>query len=133
MFKTYQGYSDLHFNVKTKSGLRRIVFEGQSHGGSIYQTRDAEEQKAIEGHYWFNDKFFLTESVDEKKQEAEAKRKAAAKTKKKEEQLTHVVEDFGDAKDYLAEHFGVSRTKMKTKDDVLAFAKENNVVLEGLE
>lgn len=134
MFKTYQGYSDLHFNVKTESGLRRIVFEGQSHGGSIYQTRDDEEQKAIESHHWFKDKFFLTESVDEKKLETEAKKKTAVKSKKKEdEKLTHVVSDIMEAKDYLAEHFGVSRTKMKTKGDVLAIAKENNVVLEGLE
>lgn len=134
MFKTYQGYSDLHFNVKTKSGLRRVVFEGQSHGGSIYQTRDAEVQKAIESHYWFNDKFFLTESVDEKKLEAEAKKKAAAKAKKKEdEQLTHIVEDVQEAKDYLAEKFGVSRSKMKTKEDILAVAREHDVVLEGLE
>ncbi len=134
MFKTYQGYSDLAFNVKMEGGTRRIVFDGQSHGTSIYSTRDAKEQKAIENHYWFNDKFFLTEEVDEKKVAAEAKKKADAKAKKTaEEKKTHTVTDIADAKDYLADTYGVSRTKMKTREDVLAVAAEHGVVLEGLE
>ena len=134
MFKTYQGYSDLAFNVKVEGGMRRIVFDAQSRGTSIYSTRDTKEQKAIESHYWFKDKFWLLEEVDEKKLEAEAKKKAAAKAKKAEdEKKTHQVEDIADAKDYLADTFGISRSKMKTREDVLAIAKENNVVLEGLD
>ena len=46
---------------------------------------------------------------------------------------TYCVTDIADAKDYLADTFGVSRTKMKTKEDVLAVAKEFGVELEGLE
>jgi hypothetical protein len=134
MFKTYQGYSDLAFNVKVDGGQKRIVFDGQSKGTSIFTTRDAKLQKAIENHNWFNNKFYLTETVDEEKQKAETKKKAAAKAKKAEkEQKTYIVQDIADAKDYLADTFGVSRSKMKTKEDVLAIAKENNVTLEGLE
>ena len=134
MLKTYQGNSDLAFNIRMENGIKRIVFDGQSHGTSIYSTRDTKEQKAIESHYWFNDKFWLEETVDEKKLEAEAKKKAAAKTKKiAEEKKTYSVTDIADAKDYLADTFGVSRTKMKTKEDVLAVAKEFGVELEGLE
>lgn len=134
MLKTYQGNSDLAFNVKIDEGYKRIVFDGQSLGTSIYSTRDVKEQKAIESHYWFNDKFWLEETVDEKKLEAEAKKKAAARTKKiAEEKKTYSVNDIADAKDYLADTFGVSRTKMKTKEDVLAVAKEFGVELEGLE
>ncbi len=134
MYKTYQGYSDLAFNVKVNGSKKRIVFDAQSRGTSIYSTRDTDEQKAIESHCWFNDKFWLSESVDEKKLEAEAKKKAATKTKKAEaEKKTVTVQDIADAKDYLAETFGISRSKMKTREDVLAIAKENNVELEGLE
>lgn len=134
MFKTYQGYSDLAFSVKMDGGMRRIVFDGQTSGTSIYCTRDAKEQKAIESHRWFNDKFWLIEEVDEKKLEADAKKKAAAKTKKAaEEKKTHIVTDFEDARDYLAETFGVSRSKLKTKEDILTIAKEKGVELEGLE
>lgn len=133
MFKVYQAGSDLSFSVNMKNGHRRIVFEPQSHGTSVYSTRDTEEQKAIEKHYWYEDKFWLLEAVDEKKAAAEAKKKAEAIAKKSEdEKNTHFVEDLQDAKDYLADKYGVSRTKMKTKEEILAIAKEHGVELEGL-
>ncbi len=135
MFKKYQAGSDLAFSVMVGNERMRIVFEGKTMGSSVYMTRDPKVQKAIESHYWFKDKFFLVETIDEKKEAAEAKKKAAAKTKKKvaDEKKTHVVADFEDAKDYLAETYGVSRSKMKTKEDILDIAKEKGVELEGLE
>lgn len=135
MYKKYQAGTDLSFSVMIGNERVRVVFEGKTMGCSIYGTRDEKLQKAIESHYWFKDKFFLVEAVDEKKEAAEAKKRAAAKTKKKaaEEKKTHVVTDIEDAKDYLAETFGVSRSKMKTKEDILAIAKEKGVELEGLE
>lgn len=135
MYKKYQAGTDLSFSVMVGNERLRVVFEGKTMGCSIYGTRDEKLQKAIESHYWFNDKFFLVEAVDEKKEAAEAKKRAAAKTKKKvaDEKKTHVVTDVEDAKDYLAETFGVSRSKMKTKDEILAIAKEKGVELEGLE
>ena len=135
MFNKYQAGTDLAFSVMVGDERMRIVFEGKTMGNSVYMTRDPNVQKAIESHYWFNDKFFLAESIDEKKEAAEEKKKAAAKTKKKvaDEKKTHVVTDVEDAKDYLAETYGVSRSKMKTKEDILAIAKEKCVELEGLE
>lgn len=135
MFKKYQAGSDLAFSVMVGNERMRIVFEGKTMGSSIYMTRDPKVQKAIESHYWFKDKFFLVETVDEKKEAAEVKKKAAAKTKKNvaDEKKTHSVTDVEDAKDYLAETYGVSRSKMKTKEDILAIAKEKGVELEGLE
>lgn len=135
MFNKYQAGTDLAFSVMVGNERMRIIFEGKSTGSSVYMTRDPKVQKAIESHYWFNDKFFLVESIDEKKEAAEAKKRAAAKTKKKaaDEKKTHSVTDVEDAKDYLAETYGVSRSKMKTKEDILAIAKEKGVELEGLE
>lgn len=134
MFNKYQAGTDLAFSVMVGNERMRILFEGKSTGSSVYMTRDPKVQKAIESHYWFNDKFFLAESIDEKKEAAEAKKKAAAKAKKKvaDEKKTHVVTDFEDAKDYLAETYGVSRSKMKTKEEILAVAQEHGVELEGL-
>lgn len=135
MYKKYQAGTDLSFSVMVGNERVRVVFDGKTMGCSIYGTRDEKLQKAIESHYWFKDKFFLVEAVDEKKEAAEAKKRAAAKTKKKaaEEKKTHIVTDFEDARDYLAETFGVSRSKLKTKEDILAIAKEKGVELEGLE
>ena len=135
MYKKYQAGTDLSFSVMVGNERVRVVFEGKTMGCSIYGTRDEKLQKAIESHYWFKDKFFLVEAVDEKKEAAEAKKRAAAKTKKMaaEEKKTHIVTDFEDARDYLAETFGVSRSKLKTKEDILSIAKEKGVELEGLE
>ena len=135
MYKKYQAGTDLSFSVMVGNERVRVVFEGKTMGCSIYGTRDEKLQKAIESHYWFKDKFFLVEAVDEKKEAAEAKKRAAAKIKKKaaEEKKTHIVTDFEDARDYLAETFGVSRSKLKTKEDILAISKEKGVELEGLE
>ena len=135
MYKKYQAGTDLSFSVMVGDERVRVVFDGKTMGCSIYGTRDEKLQKAIESHYWFKDKFFLVEAVDEKKEAAEAKKRAAAKTKKKaaEEKKTHIVTDFEDARDYLAETFGVSRSKLKTKEDILSIAKEKGVELEGLE
>lgn len=135
MYKKYQAGTDLSFSVMVGNERVRVVFEGKTMGCSIYGTRDEKLQKAIESHYWFKDKFFLVEAVDEKKEAAEAKKRAAAKTKKKaaEEKKTHIVTDFEDARDYLAETFGVSRSKLKTKEDILSISKEKGVELEGLE
>lgn len=135
MFNKYQAGTDLAFSVMVGNERMRIVFEGKTMGSSVYMTRDPKVQKAIESHYWFKDKFFLAESIDEKKEAAEVKKKASAKAKKKvaDEKKTHVVTDFEDAKDYLAETYGVSRSKMKTKEDILDIAKEKGVELEGLE
>lgn len=134
MFNKYQAGTDLAFSVMVGDERMRIVFEGKTMGNSVYMTRDPKVQKAIESHYWFNDKFFLAESIDEKKEAADSKKKAAAKAKKKvaDEKKTHVVTDFEDAKDYLAETYGVSRSKMKTKEEILAVAQEHGVELEGL-
>lgn len=134
MFNKYQAGTDLAFSVMVGDERMRIVFEGKTMGSSVYMTRDPKVQKAIESHYWFNDKFFLAESIDEKKEAAEAKKKAAAKAKKKvaDEKKTHIVTDVEDAKDYLAETYGVSRSNMKTKEEILAIAQEHGVELEGL-
>lgn len=127
MFKKYQAGTDLAFSVMVGDERMRIIFEGKTMGSSVYMTRDPKVQKAIESHYWFKDKFFLVESIDKKKAAAKAKKKVADGKK------THVVTDVEDAKDYLAETYGVSRSKMKTKEDILAIAKEKGVELEGLE
>ena len=134
MFNKYQAGTDLAFSVMVGDERMRIIFEGKTMGCSVYMTRDPKVQKSIESHYWFKDKFFLVESIDEKKEAADAK-KAAAKAKKNvaDEKKTHVVTDVEDAKDYLADTYGVSRSKMKTKEDILAIAKEKGVELEGLE
>ena len=42
------------------------------------------------------------------------------------------VSDFGEAKDYLADKFGVSRTSLRSQKSILETAKANGIEFEGL-
>ena len=93
MFKKYQAGSDLAFSVMVGNERMRIVFEGKTMGSSVYMTRDPKVQKAIESHYWFNDKFFLVESIDEKKEAAEPAETDGKKIHKRAEKVGIVSSD----------------------------------------
>ncbi len=134
MLKTYYATTEVSLSVKVGAGMKHISFTPKSLGSSLYMTRDAKEQKGLESHPWFGEKYFLRDSVDEKKLAEEEKQNAEAAAKVVEENsvTTHHVDSLTEAKDYLADRFGVSRTLLKGKDDILNYAKENNVVLEGI-
>lgn len=134
MLKTYQAWSEISLTVKVGTGIKHVTFDPKSLGASVFMTRDAKLQKGLESHPWFNDKYVLRESVDEEKLAEEEKKKAEAQVKAIEENsvITHHVDSLTEAKDYLADKFGISRTQLKGKDDILKYAKENNVVLEGI-
>lgn len=134
MLKTYFAWTEISLTIKVGTGLKHISFTPKSLGSSLYMTRDTKEQKGLESHPWFGEKYFVRDSVDEKKQEEEKKKlvEAAAKASEENSVITHHVDSLTEAKDYLADKFGISRTLLKGKDDILNYAKENNVVLEGI-
>lgn len=134
MLKVYKANTDVAFTVNAGGKRKRISFTSKSgNGGSVYFTNDPLVQKGIEKHPWFNDKVMLRESVDEKALQKEAKEKEEEELKKKEEALVHHVDSPNEAKDYLADKFGISRSKMRTVSAILSVAKECGVLLEGLE
>lgn len=113
---------------------KRLSFTPQTLGGSVYFSRDEVEQRAIESHPWFGDKVFLREAIDEEKMAEEARKKEEQNTKKAESDIvTHKVTSLSDAKDYLAERFGISRSRLRTKAAIMSSAKEHGVILEGLD
>lgn len=113
---------------------KRLSFTPQTLGCSVYFSRDEVEQRAIESHPWFGDKVFLRETIDEEKMAEEARKKEEQNTKKAESDIvTHKVTSLSDAKDYLAERFGISRSRLRTKAAIMSSAKEHGVILEGLD
>lgn len=120
MNKIYKSHTTLSFSVA--SG-KRITFDELSGGrGSVFITGDESLQKEMESHPLFGYRFWLSEAQKEsKKEEAQ-----------QSETVEVTVSDIGDAKEYLAEHFNISRTQLRTKDNILAAAKNNNVVFVGL-
>lgn len=119
-------------------GYTRVSFSPLSDGTSVYYTKDKEIQNALEHHYKFGKLFRLAEeSID--KTTASNKKPSPKKGKKlsgtdvaeptpkdsedkiegpETEHKEVSVTDLDAAKDYLAENFGVVRTKLKTEEAI---------------
>lgn len=111
--------------VKLKEKSTRVSFTPMTGGKSMYITKDEELQNAIERHSWFGKIFFLL-SEEEEKQPAEVKEEKAVNKK------TLRVSCIDDAKDYLADVYGVSRTKMRSVEAIKVIAEEKGVIFEGI-
>lgn len=130
MIKTYKAYTSVVISCINKGSRYHIAFDTLTNGTSTYTTTDKDEQEAIEAHPWFGSKIYLHSSVDEAERVRKDRRKAA---RKEPEQDVHIVQTFTEAQDWLAEKFGISRSKMKTKEEILSQAKSCGVKLQGLD
>lgn len=140
MIKTYKAKTSIGINVvlASKKNLH-ISFITQSDGSSMFITDNEEVQKALERHYRFGTLFRLatTRSVSQPVQkEVESAREAAGETEedtgKKNEKCKIPMSDYGAAKEYLADTFGVSRTSMRSQKQILDQAALHGIEFEGL-
>ncbi len=120
--KTYVSKGTVpHFSV----GERRIAFHATTMGRAYFTTGDEELQKGLERHPWFKSKFFL-ESVEEQSADKQTSDEQANPEVQKElVELNFVT--LADAKNYLAEKFGVVRSNIKTQDDAVSAGEANGV------
>ena len=120
--KTYVSKGTVpHFSV----GERRIAFHATTMGRAYFTTGDEELQKGLERHPWFKSKFFL-ESVEEQSADKQTSDEQANPAVQKElVELNFVT--LADAKNYLAEKFGVVRSNIKTQDDAVSAGEANGV------
>lgn len=140
MQKTYKSKSFLSISVSmgkmtiqdlqvsdktvTKDVFKHITFEPDSSGYAYYSTDDEEEQKAIEAHPLFNKMFVLKDAPTS----VVAKKAVAVPVEKKEVEVTSAA----DAKQYLVDTFGISRTKIQSTADIEKYAEQNGVVFVGI-
>jgi len=101
----------------------------------VYYTNDENVQSGLERHYKFGKLFQLAASIDETKKKAEAPEAQAdndggnAEEKKLKEIAVSCADD---AKDYLSEKFGVSRTKIRSIKAIQEAAATFGVVFTGI-
>lgn len=160
MLKKYRAKSNVSISVvlPSKKSLH-VTFLPMTGGSSVYYTEDEDEQKALESHYKFGKLFKLEELPEETATENTTKMKGkTAKTKtetptdgdtdgdtndntddseddpdKSETELTTIsVSCLDDAKDYLSDKFGISRTKLRSKKSIIEAAEQNGIVFEGI-
>lgn len=107
-----------------------ISFTPQTGGGSVFYTNDAALAQALEKHIKFGKLFKKVADAPAKivTQPKEESTPQAKKPEKKEKVLTFAC--YEDAKDYLVDNFGISRTKLRTQTAIQAAAKANNITLQ---
>lgn len=127
--KTYISNTEISLSVKIGDKAHmHIRFNPTSNGGSMYCTSNAAVQKGLERHPQFN-KMFVLASVEEPKKEEVVAAKPEEKPAGK--QVVNV-SALQDAKDYLVENFGISRTQLTSKAKILAQAASHNIEFNGI-
>lgn len=124
----YTAKSHIALNVLVNGKGMHISFTQQTGGGSVYYTNDADIARSLERHPKYG-KLFKKEAepvIAVVKPKAEPKKTEEAKPKEK----TMSFACYEDAKDYLVDTFGISRTKLRSKTAIEAAAKANNIILK---
>lgn len=104
-----------------------ISFTPMTGGGSVYYAKDERVQKALEQHPKFGRLFA------EDKHYKEVVVAIKAPTPKAVDVVEVRVACVDDAKDYLSDKFGVSRTKMRSIENIKSIAATKNVVFIGID
>ena len=125
MTKRYTSSARVVIGIATDNGgYARIAFNPLTGGGSYFETSDEKLQSAIERHTGYG-KSFVGHEVEE------APAPAPVKQEKEGPKKVNVA-SLDDAKDYLAERFGYSRTKLRSKAAILAAAEESGIEFTGI-
>ena len=135
MTKHYISDSHIAINVTLDGGeSMHLSFIALSNGGSVFSTDSEELQTAIERHYRFGDLFTLNH-IEEPKNTSETANEEYTSVKESEDGNIQkvTVNDLGEAKNYLADTLGISRTSLRSLKTILEVAKANNIEFEGLD
>lgn len=130
--KKYKATSRVAISVIMPSGKStRVSFTPLTGGGSYYFTSDEELQAAMEKHYRYGSLFMIDRSyVEETSKPKKEKTPIEATIEPKVVEVQ--VNCLADAKDYMSEHFGISRTKMNSSKAIAEYAALHNVKFIGL-
>lgn len=127
--KTYTSKTEISLSIRLGNGAHMHVrFSPTSDGGSMYVTSNPVIQKGLERHPQFGKMFILASEVNESAPAPEVKK---AETKAEGKKVVEV-RSTQDAKEYLVETFGISRTQLTSKAKILANAESHNIVFNGL-
>ncbi len=120
MSKTYQARTDISINVQVKGRHCHIRFVSMTLGSSFFTTDDADVQQAIESHPKFGRQItILPEAAPEPEQETAPP--------PAEEKMSFYC--LADAKEYLASRFGMSRTRLRTAEQIYEAAQKHHIIM----
>ena len=123
----------MSINVRLGSGGNmHVSFSPLTGGKSVLVTGDEQLQKALAQHPRYG-KLFREDKSFAVEQQRQVE-KAAKKEEEPKKPTVNVVKvaAWDDAKEYLVEAFGISRTKLRSHIAIETAAAANNVKFEGL-
>ena len=140
MIKKYTSKSTIAINVSLGEGKNiHVSFGAVTGSGSVYYTNDEALQAALEKHHQYGRLFKLQETIDEQPASVDSPEGGEEATARPTDTLhadagsmVHV-DGLDDAKEYLCEHFGISRTKLRTKKSILDAASSSGIAFDGIE
>ena len=134
MRKKYISKSEISVNaVLENKNCIHISFSPSAQGGSVYYTDSPRVQEALERHRLFGKMFKLdknyiedTTSIDDADEELNTGEGS-------ENPLIEIsVTCLEDAKDYLCDKFGCSRTKLRSVKAIMTTAQEKGISFIGI-
>ncbi|MBR2881125.1 MAG: hypothetical protein IKB96_02020 [Prevotella sp.] len=142
--KIYTSKSEISIKVLLGNGKTlRVAFTPRTMGSSVFMTDDEEIQKAIELHKEYGKLFVCknatiaatasqrTEQPTDNGQQPTDSNQECSPEGKPEPKIINVG-SVQEAKDYLADKFGISRTSLKNREAVKSAGVEMGVVFEGI-
>lgn len=126
MYK-FRAKTHIGITVNAKGGHVHITFTELTGGGSIYTTENKVIAEALRKHPKFG-KLFTEEEVKEETVEQKQEEQAAAVTRAQQ-----AVKEFAcveDAKEYMADTFGISRSKLRTRGDIEKQAAGRGITIQ---
>lgn len=128
MLKKYQSSSHVVLNVVMEGGQNvHLSFDPLTGGGSSFTTADEKLQAALERHRHYGKLFTGCEVQETPVEEAPVTDEPQAGGVKQVP-----VSSLDDAKEYLADNYGYSRTKLRSKTQILAAAAEKGIEFVGI-
>ncbi len=122
---TYHSPTELTINVRVRGVKYHMVFTPTTLGESFLNVDDPLLQRAIEKHPYYGKMF---QKVPDRPPVQQKETKSL-----RTEQVIHLpYTDISDAKEELAQRTGVSRTSMRTVQDIMAVAKRYHIVFDGM-
>ncbi len=126
MYK-FRAKTHIGITVNVKGGHVHITFTELTGGGSIYTTENKVIAEALRKHPKFG-KLFTEQEVKE-----ETAKQQELEQKKADDRAKQSIKEFAcveDAKEYMADTFGISRSKLRTRGDIEKQATGRGVTIQ---
>ena len=126
MLRTYEAKTEIGLSVVRDGKNVHVSFRPKTGGGSVFSTDDEELAKGLESHWRYGKLFKKVSETDEAPTKS---LKTAEPVPAAPKQREMTFSDYEDAKDWLVEQFGISRTKLRSTAAIEASAAQNNIKL----